>query len=112
MRVELREPEISLRGAGFWMTGTYQILGNRNLPAPHIASAFSWLPAPGSHISFASCRAQSPVGVKTKGLSWAKGTTAHESRLPPALNLGLTSCCTLRCFSGSLRTTCGLSTSS
>lgn len=47
---------------------------------------------------------------QNRGLLMGKGRSAHS--LPPALSLGLTSCCTLCCFSGSPRTTCGLSTSS
>ena len=43
-------------------------------------------------------------------LMWEGRSTQNGS--PPALDLGLTSCCTLCCFSGSPRTTGGFSTSS
>lgn len=66
----LREPTLWLawEKEGSWFLG-----GPESLPVPHIASAFSGLPAPGSRISFASCRAQTPTGVRTEGFSWGKG---------------------------------------
>ena len=78
-------------------------------PAPHIASAFSGLPALGSRISSASCCAPIPVGS-----AWSPscGKAATHNGSATALDLGLTSCCTLCCFSGSPRTKGGFSTSS
>lgn len=67
----LREPTLWLA----WETEGSWFLGGRErerLPVPHIASASSGLPAPGSRISFASCRAQTPTGVRTEGFSWGK----------------------------------------
>lgn len=101
VQVELREPGRQ-SGAGSWVTGTYQLLTSPLLFPGFLLQALTFLSL------FAELRL---LWGQNRGPLMGKGTTAQNS-LPPALNLELTSCCTLSCFSGSPRTTCGLSTSS